>query len=130
MCHSPDGTKVIERWDRLIEILSTEPRRQLIVALNHMSPSKQFQPPETAVSPTGPPDREQITNQVRHRHLPLLEERGYVQWTADSFRARRGSRFDDVAVVFDALRAMAPGIPDRLLHGCQRLENESERGDQ
>lgn len=40
--------------------------------------------------------------------------------------AERGSRFDEVAAVFDALHAEAADIPDSLVVGCQRLEAERE----
>lgn len=121
------GRRVIDRWDRVFEAISAEPRRQLVVALNDAPADGRVSLPEAAMSPAVPPDRESLTIELRHRHLPLLESHGFVQWTREPFRASRGPRFEEVAVVFDALHDEAASIPDRLVYGCRRLEEERQR---
>lgn len=118
------GRAVIDRWDRVFSALAAEPRRQLIVALNDIPPENNVLLPEAAMSPTVPPQRDQITLELKHHHLPMLAEHGYVEWTETPFRASRGPNFDDVGIVFDALHDRAQLMPDRLVTGCKRLEEE------
>lgn len=120
---------MIKRWDQVFEVLGAEPRRQLIIALNDTPSESRVHLPEAAISPVVSVDRKEFTLQLKHHHLPLLEEHGYIQWTVTPFRAGRGPHFDDVAIVFDALQGLASEIPDRLVHGCRRLESEREQED-
>ena len=119
---SPD--EAIDRWNRVFTALSSEPRRQLITSLNDASPGRWVRLPEAADSPTDPMDLETLRLWLYHVHLPLLAEHGYVEWSDDHLAARRGTNFDEVAVVFDALYEKAHEIPDELVLGCQRLERE------
>nr|WP_241154961.1 hypothetical protein [Halorubrum sp. CSM-61] len=50
----------------------------------------------------------------------------FVEWERDPLVASRGRRFDEVAVVFEALHSSASAIPDSLVIGCQRLEEERQ----
>lgn len=119
-CH--DGEGVIDRWDRVFEALTAEPRRQLVVSLMDVPAERRVSLPDAAMSPTAPPNRERLRHHLHHRHLPLLEDYGYVKWDPDRFRAQRGPRFEEVATVFDALCGHASEIPDQLVAGCQELE--------
>ena len=56
----------------------------------------------------------------------MLEEMEFVEWDTDPLVASRGPRFDEVAVVFGALHSYATDIPDSLVVGCQRLEEERQ----
>lgn len=124
-----DGERVIERWDLAFRALSAEPRRQLIVSLMDAPAERRVSLPEAAMSPTVPPDPATLRRNLRHRHLPLLDDHGYVRWEQDRFRAQRGPRFEEVAVVLDALQSRAETIPDQLVSGCQRLEHERRDGE-
>ena len=121
-----EGQSVIDRWDRVFEAISAEPRRQLVVALADAPPDRQIMLPEAAASPRLPVDRERLEVRLRHVHLPLLERHGFVAWTEDPFRASRGPHFEEVAAVFDALHDHAPRLPDQLVSGCDRLERERD----
>lgn len=120
---------VIDRWDRVFKAVSAEPRRQLIVALNDTHADEWVSLPDAAISPSVATAPEQFHIELQHRHLPLLEEYEYVRWTLEPFRARRGPYFDDVAVVFEALHDRAVQLPDRLVYGCRRLEQERQQND-
>jgi len=58
----------------------------------------------------------------------MLAEMDFITWETDPLVASRGPRFDEVAVVFDALHSTADSIPDSLVVGCQRLERERQSG--
>lgn len=119
-----DGERVIERWDRAFEALTAEPRRQLIVTLLDGPATGPVSLPEAAMSPAVPPDHEEVQLALRHRHLPLLADAGFVQWERDPFRAWRGPNFEEAAVVLRALHQHADELPDQLVTGCRRLERE------
>jgi hypothetical protein len=45
--------------------------------------------------------------QLRHVHLPKLDAADVVDWDRRAGVVRRGSRFDDVEPLYDAIRAVA-----------------------
>lgn len=121
-----NGKRVIERWDRVFEAVSAEPRRQLLVSLMDAGATDAVPLPESAINPNVPADPERLRVRLYHEHLPMLAEREFVEWETEPLRAFRGARFDEVAVVFDALHSRATDIPDSLVIGCQRLEAERQ----
>lgn len=120
--------QVIEGWDRLFRTLSAEPRRQIIVSLGEAPTGRQLSLPEAANPSYHLMDPEELYVELVHSHLPVLAEAGYVQWESDPLRVERGPNFAEADVVFRALHSYADEIPDRLVHGCQRLE-EQRRAD-
>lgn len=127
--NSSHGDPVSEEWNRVFRALSTEPRRQMIVALNDSPPSQSVVLPDAAISPVSQSGPEQMTLELQHNHLPLLEKSGFIEWTEEPFRAFRGPNFDEVAVVFDALFDTVDRLPDELVMGCHRLEAKRETSD-
>ena len=124
--HFENGKQVIERWDQIFRAISAEPRRQLVVSLLDHPPDESVPLPESAISPTVPSDPKELRTELVHKHLPMLTEIGLVRWDSDPLVASRGPRFDEVAIVFDALHARATEIPDSLVIGYQRLEEERQ----
>lgn len=121
-----NGKEVIDNWDSVFKALSAEPRRQLIVSLLDAPPDESVPLPESAVNPNVPPNAKTLRQQLHHVHLPMLADMGFVGWEKEPFVASRGPQFEEVAVVFDALQAEATSIPDSLVIGCQRLEEERQ----
>ncbi|MHC3436653.1 hypothetical protein ACYJ1Y_00810 [Natrialbaceae archaeon A-gly3] len=119
-----NGKRVIDRWNQVFEALTAEPRRQLIVSLLDAPDDESVSLPEAAASPTVPPEPDPLRIQLRHRHLPMLEDAGFVRWDEEPFQASRGPRFEEAAVVFETLHDNAAAIPDQLVRGCRRLEDE------
>jgi hypothetical protein len=119
-----NGKAVIDGWDDVFTAVSREPRRQLVVSLLDASSGESVPLPEAAVNPNVPPEPGCFEMALRHHHLPMLADRGYIEWSDDPLVATRGPEFDEVAVVFRALHAAAADIPDSLVVGCQRLEEE------
>lgn len=118
---------VAARWDEVFRAVSVEPRRQLIAALMDAPPDGQVDLPAAAESPLISADRERLSIQLRHNHLPLLEDLGFVRWSNDPFHAERGPDFDEVAIVLESLYDNASRIPDGLVNGCRRLESERRK---
>lgn len=121
-----DGQRIIEKWDKVFKALSAEPRRQLILSLLDAPPGQSVSLPEHAMTPNNPGDPEKLRQKLYHCHLPSLADQGFINWETDPLVASRGPQFDEIAVVFDALRATATDIPDSLVVGCQQLEQERQ----
>jgi len=121
-----NGKQVIERWNRVFRATSAEPRRQLVVSLLDHPPREPVLLPESAINPNVPQDPAGLRRELVHHHLPMLEDMEFIAWDTDPFVASRGPRFDEVAVVFDSLHSFANDIPDSLVVGCQRLEEERQ----
>lgn len=119
-----DATRVIEGWNRLFSALSAEPRRQIIVALLEAPPERELSLPEAANPPYALQDPEKLYIELQHSHLPVLADGGYVEWERDPLTVSRGLNFEEAAIVLEALQEWADSIPDRLVHGCQRLEEK------
>ncbi|RQG99745.1 hypothetical protein [Natrarchaeobius oligotrophus] len=118
-----DTKRAGERWDEIFEALSAEPRRQLIATLSNAPAGRRVLLPDAATSSIESVDRDELRLQLMHRHLPVLSEFGFVDWTTDPFCAQRGMRFGEVATVFDALCSHADDVPDHLLAGSERFES-------
>ncbi|RQG89561.1 hypothetical protein [Natrarchaeobius chitinivorans] len=124
--HHENGEQVIEKWNSVFKALSSEPRRQIIVSLLDAGPDQSVPLPESAMMPNVPPNMRQLRQELHHVHLPMLADMGFITWEAEPLIAARGPRFDEVAVVFEALHAEASRIPNSLVLGCQRLEEEQQ----
>lgn len=124
-----NGKRVIRNWNRVFDAVSAEPRRQIIVSLADVSADESVPLPERAINPNVPVDPESLRRDLLHRHLPLLADYEFVEWDTDPLVASRGARFAEVAVVFEALQSSAAALPDSLVIGCQRLEQERQFDD-
>jgi len=122
-----NGKRVIERWDTVFTALSAEPRRQLIVSLMDAPQATAVPLPESAATPNVPPDPDVLRQELYHCHLPMLAEMEFITWDTDPLVAARGPRFEQVATVFELLHAGATDLPDPLVTGCQRLEQERQQ---
>ncbi|OVE82808.1 hypothetical protein [Natronolimnobius baerhuensis] len=124
--HRKNGEQVIEKWDTVFNALSSEPRRQLIVSLLDAGPNQSVPLPESAIMPNVPPNPKELRQELYHVHLPMLADMEFITWESEPLVASCGPRFDEVAVVIEALHAEASRIPDSLVIGCQRLEEEQQ----
>ena len=121
-----NGKNVMGRWDQVFCVLSAEPRRQLIVSLLDCPVDQSVPLPESAINPNVPAHPGRLKNDLQHNHLPKLADFGFIEWETEPLVAYRGPRFEEVAVVFEALHLSSTDIPDSLVKGCQRLEQERQ----
>lgn len=122
-----NARQAIERWDAVFRALSAEPRRQLVVSLSDAPPEQSVPLPESAMNRTVPREPDRLRIDLRHNHLPTLAESGFVDWETEPLAASRGPRFREIAAVCEALQASSPGLPEPLVLGCQRLEEERQQ---
>lgn len=50
---------------------------------------------------------------LRHLHLPVLEERGFVRWDRENHRVTRGPRFEELEPFLELLRELQDDLPGR-----------------
>lgn len=121
-----NARRVVENWDRVFDALSSEPRRQLVVSLLDAAPEQQVSLPEGAQNPSVPIDADRLRGELYHYHLPMLADRGFVEWQSDPLVATRGPRFDEIAAVFETIHDAAADLPESMVTGCRRLEQERQ----
>ncbi|MFC3959814.1 hypothetical protein [Halovivax cerinus] len=110
-----------ERWDRLYDALSAEPRREVIISLLEAPPEQGLPLPDAAVSPNQTVDPDTLAVQLRHHHLPVLSDGGYVDWDRDAFVVERGPNFAEPAFVVDTLLQARAEMPTSLTDKCRVL---------
>lgn len=106
-----------ERWDRGFELLSSHPRRQIIVSLLDVSEDRSLSLPEAAFPSIASADLTRVEIELKHQHLPMLADAGYVQWDATPFRVSRGPRFEEIGAVMQVLLTSTEQLPDTLSRG-------------
>lgn len=81
--------------DQAMSALNDTTRRRVLRALKEESPRQQdtF---ETGEFAPDDPDSETIQIDLHHRHLPKLDETGYIDWKEDTGQIRRGADFDEI----------------------------------
>lgn len=119
---SGDETPASDRWDRVLKRLAARPRRQVIISLLDATPDRHLPLPDAAIGDSESTDPEAVTIQLRHCHLPVLADPGYVEWDDDPFRVRRGPNFTEVRAVVEILLDAADRLPPELVDGCPALE--------
>lgn len=124
-----NSVRVSETWNDIHDVLSADPRRQLLHSLMDADPGESAPLPESAANPTTPPDPENLRMELKHVHLPKSVDRGFILWDNDPFQASRGPEFEKIEVVFDALFSSVDDFPDSIVIGWQRLEEERELED-
>ncbi|TYT61385.1 hypothetical protein FYC77_13525 [Natrialba swarupiae] len=124
MTRSGDGIRAVERWDEVFKAVSAEPRRQIVVSVMDYPEDEPASLPEAATNPNRPADPVRLRSELRHTHLPMLSDMGFVEWESDPFVVFRGPRFEEAAAIFEAMYDSATKLPDSLVVGCRRLERE------
>lgn len=115
------------RWDQLFEVLSAEPRRQLLIAMA-TAPDKGYQQlPDAAASRHQSKDADRLALELRHLHLPKLVEAGFVRWDEDRSRVRPGPRFQEVEYLLGKILDSVEEMPASLV-GCPTLQEFAADG--
>lgn len=117
-----DDREWAARWDQLFEVLSAEPRREIVNSLLDEPRERRLPLPEAAVSPNQSVDHETLAIELRHHHLPKLADAGYVRWEEDPFCVQRGPYFDEPALIVETVTESMDEIPDSLMDDCKVLQ--------
>jgi len=108
-----------ERWDQMFDVLSAEPRREVIGSLLEEPPERRLPLPDAAASPNQQTDRETLRVQLHHHHLPKLADAGYVVWGREPFEVWRGPHFEEPALIVGSVFDSVDEIPRSLVDNCK-----------
>lgn len=117
-----DPEDVADRWNRAFHALSQEPRRKLLISLINKPASEWVSLPDAALSSHYSGNREDLRIELCHQHLPLLKEKGYVDWRDSPFGAKKGPRFEEIEAIIRAIMTFGDALSDQLITDCQTLE--------
>lgn len=111
------------QWNQVFDVLSAEPRREIIRSLLKEPQERRLSLPEAAASPNQSMDSETLAIQLRHHHLPKLADAGYVRWESDPFCVQRGPNFEEPAFIIQRVVDSVDEIPDSLINNCKIFQN-------
>lgn len=111
-----------ERWDRVLSLLASEPRRVIIHSLVESPDDEPLPLPEAAESPNVSVSHDELRTALYHNHLPALADAGYVGWSSDPLRVWHGQNFEEIEAVIEVIVESADQFPSELIDGCGFLE--------
>lgn len=112
----------MDRWDELHRILASQERRMVLYSLLDVPDERRLPLPEAAMAPQTSVDSERLSVQLQHRHLPKMDDAGYVRWEREPFRVQRGPCFEEVQAVFRLIHDSIDRFPRSLIDGCEIYE--------
>lgn len=95
--------------DDMLAILADRHRRLLLAALDDHNPQTEVRTPEGVEL-----EREELTAlqiEMRHNHLPRLEEAEYIEWDRNLHVVTRGPKFEEIQPVLDMFEKNADELP-------------------
>lgn len=92
--------KTAEDWDDLFRAFVSRRRRRLFLALWGRGPDAGPVPLDDLPASDAEDDRLKL----RHVHLPMLDEMGYVAWDPDRNEVGRGPRFGEAVPLVEWFR--------------------------
>lgn len=95
--------------DDMLAVLANRHRRHLLVALNDQNPQTEVGTPDGVEV-----DGERLTAlrlEMRHNHLPRLEDAGYIEWDQDLHVVTKGPAFDQIRPVLEMFEENAEELP-------------------
>lgn len=101
--------------DTIMSILANEHRRRLLVALLKRNPQdvdNSQVPVDVAIAES---ELEASLIQMKHVHLPKLEEGGFIMWDRDSNKISRGARFGEIRPLVKLMKEHTDELPDDWL---------------
>jgi hypothetical protein len=97
-----------------LHALSNPYRRQLLVALLEHNPQEgNDRDPLDLLS--GTEEAEVLESELIHKHLPKLEEMGYISWDRTTNKIKKGPEWDDIAPVLKLMHDHQDELPEGWL---------------
>lgn len=95
----------------VLEILADIYRRRVLVELlDHNPLDDDVRLPEDAIIEDD--DLATLRTQMRHVHLPKLEDEGLVEWDREANVLRKGPRFEEIRPLLKLMADHADELPD------------------
>ncbi|MFP8956161.1 ArsR family transcriptional regulator [Natrialbaceae archaeon A-CW3] len=99
----------------ILEALANKYRRRVLIALLEHNPQDDHDPqiPDDVSIETG--DLESLMINIRHTHLPKLEEAGFIEWNQEGNTVRKGPQFEEIRPLLELMENNADELPDDWL---------------
>ena len=97
--------------DTVFEALGHTRRRRILTALTTDNPRQAEEFETVQFGPAGT-DSEPIRIELRHRHLPRLDEAGFIDWNEGTGRVVRGEAFEDIRPLLELMDEHSEEPPD------------------
>ena len=96
-------------FDEILDAMSHVRRRELLFALLAKNPRD----PASLIDAEDESEREvmEFLVQMRHVHLPKLEEYGIIQWDREGEEVVKGPKFDEIRPLLELLRNHEGELP-------------------
>ena len=95
---------MVQQTDEMFDVLADQKRRTLLFALLETSPHI-----DAPINHDSPPDASRV--EYQHRHLPKLDDCGFIEWTPGINEVERGPQFDEIAPLLELLDAHGETLP-------------------
>ncbi|WP_312911350.1 DUF7344 domain-containing protein [Natronosalvus caseinilyticus] len=93
--------------DLIFTALSAGPRRRVLAEL-YDQPVDGVQVPEAILNDGE--ERRDLEIALYHKHLPLLDDYGFIDWDPKTNRVAKGRRFDDLQPVLESFNDQADEV--------------------
>lgn len=91
--------------------LNDHSRRQILEALRKRNPRQGAEFSTAEFLPNGE-DRDSVEVQLRHTHLPLLDDAGFIDWNAEMGTITRGPKFEEIEPMLGLMADHQDELPE------------------
>jgi len=103
-----------DAFDQVLSVLAHPYRRELLIALiGHNPQADDDLDPLELLGGNEDPDVTEV--ELRHVHLPKLEDEGYIQWNTDTGEISKGPNWDEIAPLLELMYTHRDELPDGWL---------------
>ncbi|WP_394743175.1 DUF7344 domain-containing protein [Natronococcus roseus] len=101
--------------DNLLDVLANKYRRRVLVALLEHNPQNDHDPQIPDSVNHEAKDLESLMINMRHTHLPKLEEAGFIEWNRETNTVKKGPQFEEIRPLLELMENHADELPDDWL---------------
>ena len=113
--HEIGATQRPSAFDDALDALADRYRRRLLVSLLHHNPQDDADeqlPADVSVTDT---ESEVLQSEMIHRHLPKLDDLGFIEWDRDAAEIAKGRRFEELRPLLELLDTHRSELPNDWL---------------
>lgn len=101
--------------DIVLDVLANRYRRRVLVALLKHNPQQDDNLQIPADMDLDTEDVETLRVNMKHSHLPKLEEAGFIEWNRDVNTIQKGPQFDEILPLLELMQNHADELPNGWL---------------
>lgn len=102
-------------FDDALDAIANLQRRKLLVALLEHNPIDDDDTPVVIADDDAEAEAVKRLVEMKHVHLPKLEEYGFIEWDRDTHEVIKGPRFDEIRPLLELLADHEDELPSGWL---------------